>query len=90
MESASLVECLAKYFMRSMGSSRIYASSRESAPPSWKKPRGFPNRRLFALRFVPTWQRLNVRLLFDVVRGFDGILTSIFSYRVQWSSICCV
>ena len=33
------------------------------------------SRRLFALRFVPTWQRLNARLLFDVVRGFYGILT---------------
>lgn len=53
-ESASPVECLAKYFMRSMGSSRIYASRCESAPPSWKKPQGFSNRRLFTLLFIHT------------------------------------
>ena len=44
-------KCLAKYFMRSMGSSRIYASGREGAPLPRKKPRGFPNRRADCLRF---------------------------------------
>ena len=79
-ESASLVEMFGEIFYAFYGIiAYLRVGPRGRATPA-EKATGISesSRRLFALRFVPTWQRLNARLLFDVVRGFYRILTPFF------------